>query len=113
MMQTFLQDFRYAVRMLRKNPGFTAVAVLTLALGIGANTAIFTIFNAIALRPVPVDDPDSLVRVYGMDEDRTPVEHASHADFVHYRRQSTSFSDLIVSAPWEEMLLGEFSDRAT
>src|SRR5467141_3956830 len=64
MLDVLLQDLRFGARMLRKNPGFTAVAVLTLALGIGVNTAIFTAFDALVLRPLPVKDPDSLAAVF-------------------------------------------------
>jgi predicted permease len=93
LMETLLQDVRYALRTLRKAPGFTAVAMLTLALGIGANTAIFSIVDGVLLRPLPYRDPS---RVIALNE-TTPKVGAvsvSYPDFLDWRAQSRSFSDM-------------------
>ena len=63
-MSTFLQDLKFGARLLAKTPGFTVVAALSLALGIGANTTIFTLVNAVLLNPLPVEDPSQLVSVF-------------------------------------------------
>src|SRR5580704_12753412 len=64
-LEDFLQDFRYAMRMLRQRPGFAAVALLTLALGTGATTVMFTLVNGVLLKPLPFPEPDQLVAIHG------------------------------------------------
>jgi hypothetical protein len=86
------QDLRYALRGLRKNRGFTAVAIITLALGIGANTAIFTVINTVLLRPLPYERPDQLVVLVETISER-PVG-VSYPNFVDWRNQSTAFENI-------------------
>jgi putative ABC transport system permease protein len=92
---THFQDLRYAARALRKSPGFTAVAALTLALGVGATTAIFSVVNTVMLRPLPFAEPDELVRVLENNVERGWTEFAvSHPNFLDFRSQAQSFESL-------------------
>jgi putative ABC transport system permease protein len=94
-MQALWQDLRYGFRMLAAHPGFTAVAALTLALGIGANTAIFTVVDAVLLRGLPYNDPNRLVMVWENDRLRgTRLERASAPDFMDFRAQAQVFEGL-------------------
>jgi len=94
-MNTLFQDLRYAARMLQKQPGFTAVAVVTLALGIGANTAIFSLVNSILLRPLPYRDPDRLVHMMQSSPKLDlPTWGVSQADFAAYRDQNRTFESV-------------------
>jgi predicted permease len=94
-LDTLLQDVRYALRTLRRAPGFTIVAVLALAIGIGANTAIFSLIDAVRARALPYADPSSLVELWG-NVLRTTVERRgnSYPDFLDWRAQSKSFEDM-------------------
>src|SRR5215469_10642090 len=88
-MSTFLQDLRFGMRMLRKNPGFTAVAVLVLAIGIGVNTAIFSVVNSVLLQPLPYPDADRLVSLEGLAGDRhIPL---SYPELLAWRDQKDIF----------------------
>jgi putative ABC transport system permease protein len=92
-MQTLWQDLRYGARMLLKNPGFTAVAVVTLALGIGANAAIFSVINSVMLRPLPYPQPERLVWIWGANPSAgIKQEGASLPDFADWKTQGRSFA---------------------
>ncbi|HVG21091.1 MAG TPA: ABC transporter permease [Blastocatellia bacterium] len=96
-MKSLLQDLRYGARMLVKNPGFTAVAVIAIALGVGANTAIFSVVNAVLLRPLPYAEPGRLVAV-GERDTRKParVGSISYPNFFDWRAQNQSFENMSV-----------------
>src|SRR5262245_25413940 len=100
-MQTLIQDLRYGARMLIKNPGFTLIAVLTLGLGIGANTAIFSVVNGVLLRPLPYNEPERIVTL--LNDGRLPV---SPANFLDFRANSQSFAQMAAAEAWGGALTG-------
>ncbi len=121
-MGTFWKDLRYAFRTLLKSPGFTLIAMLALGLGIGANTAIFSVFNGVLWRPLPVKDPQQLVVLASKTPSFDFPLNVSYPDFQDYRQLKTVFSDLIAYTPspvnfgsegrperaWTEMVSGNY-----
>jgi len=96
-MSSLLRDLRYALRTLALNPGFAAISILALALGIGANSAIFTVVNSVLLRPLPLDDPDHLVRVRERNlKGGFPVFSLSPGNYLDYRDHNHSFTGFAV-----------------
>ena len=93
-MKGSLEDLRYGARLMLKNPGFTIAAVLTLALGIGMNTALFTVFDAFVLKPLPLKDPDTIVQIQGVDRRGSRTNLFSYPDYVDYRDANTTLSGL-------------------
>jgi putative ABC transport system permease protein len=105
--ETSWQDLRFAARMLRKSPGFTVVAVLTLALGIGANTAIFSLVNGVLLRPLPYRSPDRLIMVWEKSRDGSR-ENVGYATYLDWKTQNKSFEQLALYSLWQPVLqIGE------
>jgi len=92
-METLLQDIRYSLRIVARSPGFLAAAVISLTLGIGPNTMIFSLVNAVLLKPLAVDEPDRLVRVFSSDDEGSFHPH-SYPDYIDYRDRQQVFTGL-------------------
>src|SRR6185503_12304797 len=107
-MEILIQDARYGIRMLRKSPAVTLVAVISLALGIGANTVIFSVVNTILLKSLPFNDPDRIALAWGY----TPAEgktrsQVSATDVDDWRHQNSVFEDVTTYSGWSATFLGD------
>src|SRR5713226_86014 len=106
-METLFKDIRYGIRSLLKYPGFTAIAVITLALGIGANSAIFSVVDSVLLRPLPYSDPDRLVQLWEASVQRGRSEMpASYPNFADWRDQNHVFTQVVAYSDWSFNLTG-------
>lgn len=94
-MTSLIRDIKYGLRNLGRRPGFTSIAVLTLALGIGVNAALFTVFDAFVLKPLPLKDPDSLVNFNGSNSKGERYRLVSYLDYLDYQSQNNTLSDLV------------------
>ncbi len=105
-LQTFIQDLKYAVRSLRKNPGFVSVVVASLALGIGANSTIFSVMNTLLYRPLPYRGADRMVAIW-----ETPLGHPDQwqpppiAEVLDWQKQSRVFEDIALASGTESSIL--------
>ena len=108
-MTGLLQDLRYALRMLAKSPGFTIIAVLTLALGIAVNTAVFSVINGMLLRPMPVPQPDQITVLAAQQEGSSDFQGFSYPDYLDLRNQATTFSDILAFRVWQRRTLPHLS----
>ena len=106
-----IQDIRFALRLLGRNPAFAAIAIVTLALGIGINTAAFTFFNAFVLRPLPIRDPDALVKLNALDRNGR-IQGFSIAEYRDFRDRNDVFSGVIALAPLPVSLGDAVAGRA-
>jgi putative ABC transport system permease protein len=109
-MNSFLRDLRYSVRMLIKSPAFTAVALLSIALGVGANTTVFSVINTVLLRSVPYKEPDTLVLLWGDSAAVTNLKNHSQVsatDVADYRSQNNVFEDVATYAGWNPIMTGD------
>src|SRR6267142_160493 len=98
------RDIKYAIRLLLRAPGFAAVALVTLALGIGANTAIFSVLNAVLLRPLPYADPDRLVAIGDRSPDGSPG-NTGYTTFVDWRDRAHAFEEMALIRSWSPTLM--------
>ena len=94
-MENLFKDIRYGIRMLVKSPGFTVVALVSLALGIGANTAIFSMISAFLFAPLPANQPTRLVSIFTTDVKNPGPLPTSHLNYLDYRDKNDAFSDVL------------------
>ena len=109
-MQNFIRDLRYSARLLLKSPAFTAVAVISIALGIGANTAVFSVVNAVLFRSLPYVEPDRLTLVWGAGENVSNLrnrDQVSATDVADLRNQNTVFEDVATFSGWFPIMSGD------
>ena len=110
------KDLRYAIRSLLRQPGFAAITVLTLALGIGANTAIFSVVYSVLIKPLPFHRPDRIVLLWGDDRAESDSRsQVSHTDIVDFKAQQTDFDSISTFNSWTPLIsgTGEPARRAT